>query len=174
MRKIIEGDVNLSKLHFTELIDLSDVEVTGDFNCNKNNLTSLKGGPQVVGNSYQQPAYANSSYFCGRNNLTNLEGAPKKVNGGFFCRWSNLTSLSGAPTIVTGAFFCDDNNLDSLDGSPHTIHNNFHCSGNQLTNIEGMPKRIYGHIYLPLSVKNLFSITYVRSLSEIRGMVLYI
>ena len=144
MSKIIYGDVvELRKLYLTELFDLSDVEVTGDFNCGLNDLTSLKGCPHTVG----------GNFYCGRNNLTNLEGAPKKViNGGFFCRYSNLTSLKG----------------------PHTIHNNFWCSNNPLTSLEGMPKRIYGHIYLPLEIKGIFSIEYIRSLSEIRGMIRYI
>ena len=38
MRKIIKGDVNLANLYLTELFDLSDVEVTGYFNCNDNEL----------------------------------------------------------------------------------------------------------------------------------------
>lgn len=48
MRKIIEGTVNLSYLCLTELLDISDVEVTGNFFCNNNSLTKLKGAPKTV------------------------------------------------------------------------------------------------------------------------------
>ena len=143
MGKIIDDDVWLADLHLTELFDLSDVEVTRDFDCSA-------------------------------NYLTNLIGAPKTVGGTFYCQNNSLTSLEGAPTTVGDNFWCNDNNLTSLSGGPTSVGMDYDCSGNQLTNIEGMPKRIYGNIYLPLSVKSLFSITYVRSLSEIRGMVLYI
>ena len=59
MRKIIYGDVGLSKLHLTELFDLSDVEVTDWFACGNNNLTSLKGCPHTVG----------GGFHCHNNNL---------------------------------------------------------------------------------------------------------
>lgn len=48
MRKIIVGDVNLNILNLVELLDLSDVEVKGRFNCTTNYLTSLKGSPHTA------------------------------------------------------------------------------------------------------------------------------
>jgi hypothetical protein len=74
MRKIIEDNVDLSKLHLTKLLDLSDVEVTGDFYCDFNNLTSLVGSPHTV----------RGSFYCGNNNLTSLEGIPKTIDRNFF------------------------------------------------------------------------------------------
>ena len=54
MRKIIEGDVDLADLHLTELsgCNLSDVEVTGNYHCSDNNLTSLAGCPLTVDGSF--------------------------------------------------------------------------------------------------------------------------
>jgi hypothetical protein len=47
--------------------------VTGNFNCARNELTTLKGAPQTVGGSFK----------CFRNQLTTLEGAPQTVEGNF-------------------------------------------------------------------------------------------
>ena len=102
MKKIIEGDVDLSSLLLTELLDLSDVEVGSVFDCDNNNLTSLEGAPQTVG----------GSFYCNNNNLTSLEGAPKIVDGRFYCIDNNLTSLKGIPKTIGGNFYIDK----SLEG----------------------------------------------------------
>ena len=111
MRKVIEDNVYLSKLNLTELFDLSDVEVTGDFSCNENNLSNLAGAPKTV----------NGSFYCSDTNLTSLEGAPHTVGGDFRCHRNNLTSLEGAPHTVGGDFYCDGNHITSLKGIPKTI-----------------------------------------------------
>ena len=97
MRKIIEGNVDLSYLHLTELFDLSDVEVTDDFDCHNNDLISLKGAPRTV----------NGSFICDVNNLTSLEGAPQTVGGYFYCYNNPLTSLKGIPKTVNYSFYID-------------------------------------------------------------------
>ena len=98
MRKIIEGRVDLSGLHLTELFDLSDVEVTGNFNCVNNNLTSLKGCPHTV----------RESFDCSYNKLTSLEGAPQTVGNYFYCYNNPLTSLKGIPKTVNYNFYIDE------------------------------------------------------------------
>ena len=96
MRKIIKGRINLSSLHFTELFDLSDVEeVSGDFSCIYNNLTSLKGAPEII----------NGSFNCSNNNLPSLEGSPHTVGRDFICYDNPLTSLDGIPTSIGGGFY---------------------------------------------------------------------
>ena len=75
MKRVIEGDVYLPKVRITELPDLSDCEVTGDFYCAANQLTSLKGSPKRVG----------EGFFCQDNQLTSLEGAPTSVGRDFHC-----------------------------------------------------------------------------------------
>ena len=97
MRKIIEGDVNLCNLYLKELFDLSDVEVVGNFNCSKNDLTSLVGSPHTVGGFFS----------CRNNNITSLKGAPHTVGGRFDCMHNHLTSLEGIPKSIgygTGFF----------------------------------------------------------------------
>ncbi len=98
--KIIEGDVNLYDLHLTELPEfLKDVHVTGSFNCQRNELTSLKNSPSVV-----------DGYFrCHKNKLSTLEGGPTSVGKHLFCSFNQLTSLVGAPSSVGGNFDCGDN-----------------------------------------------------------------
>jgi len=49
--------------------------VQGDFKCNRNHLTDLKGAPEYVGNNFD----------CSYNKLVSLEGAPKYVGGVFEC-----------------------------------------------------------------------------------------
>jgi hypothetical protein len=73
--RIIEGNVDLANLTLTELPDLSDVIVTGDFRCYRNLLTSLVGSPREV----------KGSFWCPTNRLTSLEGAPTKVGRDFLC-----------------------------------------------------------------------------------------
>ena len=97
MGKIIKGNVNLSNLHLTELFDLSDVEVTGDFSCSKNDLTSLEGSPHTVG----------GNYYCHNNHLTSLEGSPHTVVGDYDCDKNPLKSLKGIPKYIGGKFFID-------------------------------------------------------------------
>ena len=97
MRKIIYGDINLKKLHLTDLseCDLSDVDVTGDYHCSYNNLTSLKGAPQTVG----------GEFYCHSNHLTSLEGAPLYITSNFSCNSNPLTSLEGIPKTVGRDFY---------------------------------------------------------------------
>ena len=97
MRKIIEGNVDLSNLHLTELFDLSNVEVKGDFCCSKNDLTSLEGSPHTVGGGFD----------CHNNNLTSLEGSPHTVGGDYDCDKNPLKSLKGIPKYIGGKFFID-------------------------------------------------------------------
>lgn len=57
MKKIIQGSIDLRRFNLTELPDLSDVHVAGNFDCEGNHLMSLKGAPASVG----------GSFFCGDN-----------------------------------------------------------------------------------------------------------
>ena len=99
--KVID-DILLYKLALTKLPDLKDVIVTGNFYCDRNNLTSLEGASKFVGDHF----------YCDRNNLTSLEGAPKYVGGNFNCSNNNLTSLEGAPKFVGGDFICANNKVE--------------------------------------------------------------
>jgi len=84
---VVMGDLDISARSLTELPDLADVVVQGNFICRYNKLTSLKGSPQEV----------HGTYFCNGNKLTSLKHAPKAVGGTFFANQNPLKSLEHAP-----------------------------------------------------------------------------
>ena len=108
--------------------------VSKDFSCRDNDLTSLVGAPQTVGRGF----------FCHNNQLTSLEGAPQTVGRSFNCNNNQLTTLVGAPQTVGGSFDCSSNQLTTLVGAPQTVDRSFHCDNNQLTTLEGAPKSVGG------------------------------
>jgi len=101
------------------------------FTCEKNKLTSLKGGPEEVGFAFD----------CCNNELTSLEYGPKKVGKIYFCYSNRLTSLEGAPEEVE-TFMCDHNELKDLKGSPKIVEKGFTCTKNPLTSLQGAPEKI--------------------------------
>jgi hypothetical protein len=90
------GGCNLKK------IPVKFGNVSGCFDCDYNELKSLKSSPQSVG----------KHFFCSYNQLISLEGAPQSVGGYFNCRHNNLTSLVGAPQSVGDYFFIELNYID--------------------------------------------------------------
>jgi hypothetical protein len=115
----IFGSVNLMNRNLDEL-PIKYRFVEGYFMCSHNNLTSLDGAPEEVGDEFN----------CSYNNLTNLVGAPKTVGDSFFCNGNQLTNLVGAPKTVGTFFSCTHNNLTSLDGAPEEVGSWFKCSDN--------------------------------------------
>jgi hypothetical protein len=114
----IEGDCELKLGKKVNQLPVKFGEVSGNFDCNDNQLTSLVGAPQSVG-----------GYFgCYNNQLTSLEGAPQSVGGDFYCGDNQLTSLVGAPQSVGGGFSCHSNQLTSLEGVPQSVGGDFYCS----------------------------------------------
>jgi hypothetical protein len=96
----VDGDVDLSYKDLTEL-PLTFNRVYGDFRCIDNKLTSLKGSPRWIGDSF------NFRY----NNLTSLEFSPRWVGGYFNCDDNLLTSLEFGPDYVGDYFSCVHNDL---------------------------------------------------------------
>ena len=109
-------------------------KVGGNFNCSRNQLTSLEGAPQIVG----------KDFYCHRNQLISLKGAPKEVGRGFQCYDNQLTSLKGTPQKIGGYFDCHNNQLTSLEGAPKEVGGGFDCSNNELTSLEGAPHEVGG------------------------------
>ncbi len=99
----VSGDVNLSYKGLSEL-PLKFRNITGDFFCDNNKLTSLEGCPQTVG----------GSFWCDENQLTSLEGCPQTVGDSFLCDNNKLTSLEGCPQTVGGTFYCYNNPCSSI------------------------------------------------------------
>lgn len=74
-------------------------KVSGYFNCSGNQLTSLEGAPQTVG----------QNFYCQNNQLTSLIGGPKKVSGSYNISGNPLTSFEGAPDKSKGLLFYGNN-----------------------------------------------------------------
>jgi len=99
----------------------------------------------------------------------------------FLCGFNNLTNLVGAPKSVGGNFNCEDNKLTSLIGAPETVGGDFNCNGNDLTSLGGIPKKIgddwrehsLGQFWISKELKDRFPEEYIRSLSDIKGRVVY-
>ena len=89
----VDGGVNLSWYRLTEL-PLVFNRVTGWFNCDFNQLTTLKGSPRWVG----------SSFSCYDNHLTSLEFSPDYVGGWFDC-CDNLLTDNYCDTEIGGGFY---------------------------------------------------------------------
>jgi len=124
----VNGDVNISYKYLTE-IPVKFGKVTGNFNCQGNNLTTLKNAPNWVGGSFD----------CCHNNLTSLEFAPSYVGGSFYCYKNNLTSLEFAPSEVGKNFSCYNNQITSLQGCPKKINGELDISYNNLENLRYVP-----------------------------------
>jgi hypothetical protein len=81
----VDGDVDLSRRGLTKL-PLKFGEVSGYFDCSRNQLTSLEGAPSRVRN-----------FNCSQNQLTSLKGGPK-VRGTYYLAYNNqLINFYGFP-----------------------------------------------------------------------------
>ena len=118
----VDGDVDLSDRSLKR-IPLVFKEVSGDFYCYYNNLTSLEGCPEKVGGNFN----------CSYNKLTSLEGCPEKVGGNFYCNRNQLTSLEGCPDAR--GIYCDNNKITSFEGIPEFWEGHLNISNNPVFEI---------------------------------------
>ena len=139
----VNGDVYLYYMELTEL-PLVFNRVTGNFDCDGNKLTSLKGSPKWVGGWFS----------CTINRLTSLEFSPDYVGGNFDCDGNKLTSLKGSPKWVGGWFSCTINRLTSLEFSPDYVGDSFDCDDNYLTD-NYCDTEIGGNFYTTLNQDGL-------------------
>ncbi|MCR5225332.1 MAG: DUF2971 domain-containing protein [Alphaproteobacteria bacterium] len=109
----VDGDVDLGNKNLTDAdIKFKFRNVTGNFNCSKNRLTSLKFAPDFVG----------SNFDCSNNELTSFDNAPEFVGGDFDCSNNKLTSLGNKPLCIVGDLYYSDN--PSLPSLPERIFTN--------------------------------------------------
>jgi hypothetical protein len=101
----VDGDVGLGYKGLTEL-PIRFKEVSGFFLCWNNNLTSLEGCPERVG----------EHFGCWNNSLTSLEGCPKYINGNFWCENNKIYTFEGIPdfTHIGGDFHCQGNLVNNI------------------------------------------------------------
>jgi len=118
----VVGNIDLSNKKINNL-PLIFNNVSGDFSCQHNGLTSLEGSPTLIGGFFN----------CQYNRLANLIGAPTTIGKYFNCQCNVLTSLVGSPRTVGGYFGCDYNKLTSLVGIPETVSGSFWATRNAIT-----------------------------------------
>lgn len=164
--KTIEGDVNLTELHFKEIPEiLKDVHIKGAlyipynklknlnnspakidsiFNCSANKIRNFVGGPKEIGQL--------QAIMCG---LTSLEGFPKivtsnnrYVTGRIDISHNNLTSLVGLPENVNGNLMIGSNPLKSLQGCSKSVNGDFEAFNTQITSMIGGPEIIRGDCFI--------------------------
>jgi hypothetical protein len=78
--------------------------VTGNFYCYGNELTSLEGSPHTVG----------GVFFCYQNKLTSLEHCPTSVGNNFSCNDNDITNLDFIPDHIGGKFTCSNNPIGTM------------------------------------------------------------
>ena len=120
----VDGSVILSSELLT-IIPLKFGTVTRDFDCDRNQLTSLEGSPKKVG-----------GYFdCHNNQLTSLVGCPEVIGGDFDCSRNELKSLVGCPEIIGDNFYCRENQITDFKGVPEFFEGLFYCEENPIEEI---------------------------------------
>ncbi len=134
----VDDNVNLSN-YVLDKMPLKFNKVSGDFYCQSNGLTTLKGSPKYVG----------GSFYCQKNKLTSLLGGPKSVGRLFNCSNNGLITLEEGNLIETKSFDCSNNKLTDLKGSPKSIGGDFRCDENNIFSLEGLDAdSLSGNIYL--------------------------
>jgi len=153
----VEGGFDCEAQGLSDFKGVRFGRVKGYFDCRENQLTSLEGVPQEVGEEFD----------CSDNQLTSLEGAPQIVRGYFDCSSNGLTSLKGGPQSVGKDFNCSGNQLTSLKGGPQSVGKDFDCSGNSLTSLEGSPQTVGGYLYCSgNTISELVIINVIRRMSD--------
>jgi hypothetical protein len=157
LKDLFEGkygsDIDLAGRGLSKLPPDLPHSISGNFQCNDNDLTTLEGCPSQVGGYFWChsndlttlkgcPSVVGINFWCQRNMLTSLEGCPSQVGGDFMCDSNLLTSLEGCPSQVGGDFWCHHNSLTSLDGCPSQVSNDFVCYRNKLISLKDVHKHI--------------------------------
>jgi hypothetical protein len=121
----VDGNAHLSFNKDLTKLPLKFRNVTGNFYCCDNELTSLEGCPESVG----------GGFYCHDNELTSLEGCPESVVKNFYCSVNKLTSLEGCPKSVGGNFGCHYNEIITFEHLPYSIGGYFDCRSNPIYEI---------------------------------------
>lgn len=81
----VKAWLNKMDIKYLKSIPIQFGVVTGSFECQENELISLKGCPRKVGKFFN----------CGENKLTSLEYGPEIVEGEYHCYNNNIINLKG-------------------------------------------------------------------------------
>ena len=105
----VDDNVYLNGIKLTK-IPIKFNRVSGDFECYKNQLESLKGCPKWLGGEFS----------CSNSHLTTLEGCPEYIGGDFYCIYNQLTDFRGFPEFYEGDVFFNGNPVyEIIKGIPY-------------------------------------------------------
>ena len=99
----VKDDVHIEGLYLTEM-PLRFNKVYGNFYCDSNNITSLKGSPNWVSGNFE----------CSNNNIKSLEHSPKNVGDNFYCEENYIYNLDKFDCVFKGIFNCLNNPIGTL------------------------------------------------------------
>ena len=116
-------------------------EVVGSFYCNRNKLESLDGGPSIIETNDPN---GGATFNCNDNNLKTLNGAPDYCNRFEIANNPTLKTLKGVENMKMGVgeykpattFSCSNCGLESLEYVPLNVFY-LYCQNNQLLSLEG-------------------------------------
>lgn len=127
-------DVDLAKKSL-EFIPIKFSFVRGFFDCSHNNLSTLLGSPDKVG----------EDFYCINNNLTSLFAGPSSVSGQFICSHNKIENLDYLPHHIGKCICLKHNKLDNLKGFDiECVNGNFDISHNKIISLENSPKYVNG------------------------------
>lgn len=164
----VNGDVRIDDLNLRE-IPINFGKVYGDFHCQNNKLTSLKGCPR----------YVSGDFNCFGNNLTSLEFSPIEVGGDFDCHLNNIITLFGCSKNIGGGLNCRENQIKTFKSAPDKIQNNhpsnhifkitpIDCGKNPIFEIWGF----LGNLDYTTIIKELQDIVYEYFIDEEKLLIL--
>ncbi|WP_320034439.1 hypothetical protein [Halarcobacter sp.] len=163
--EVVDGYFNIANNNL-ETLEGCPKKVARDFNCSNNKITSLFGGPQIVGdfdcsnnelknNLSYGPKEVYGYYNCSNNRLSTIDGAPRSIVEYFNCSNNLLTSLKGGPKYVDGFFDCSQNRLETLKGGPITVGQDYICYWNQLKNLSDVADEISWNLITDISLNHI-------------------
>lgn len=163
--EVVDGYFSISNNNLLGL-EGSPQKVAKEFNCSNNKITSLFGGPIVVGDfncsnnelkkdlSYG-PKEVYGYYDCSNNRLLSIDGAPRSIVEYFNCSNNSIITLEGGPKYVDGYFNCSQNRLEKLRGGPITVGQDYICYWNQLHHLNDIADEIGWNLITDTSLNHI-------------------
>lgn len=130
--------VNIAKLGLKEIPEFINFKyVMGGFQCDHNELTSLRGTPKIM----------SGAFIASWNKLKNLIDGPQEVKGNYLVSHNELTSLEGLAPKIEESLSVSSNNLKNLKGVPKIIKGSFYIHKNPIETLTYFPDEVEGDVY---------------------------
>tara|TARA_B110000483_G_C18115577_1_gene511481 strand:- start:174 stop:908 length:735 start_codon:yes stop_codon:yes gene_type:complete len=119
--------------------------VFSGFNCNKNELTTLKNSPNSCAwfdcsdneltNLKYSPYEVMESYYVTNNKLTTLKFGPEIINGDYYVTNNKTLETLDTSTEVGGKLVVTDNNIYNFDEFDCSVNSGIHIFGNPISKL---------------------------------------